>query len=151
MISLVQYVDEKCQQMIPYLNEDKDMPVNGFAILKPGFLDVQDDFENLLSDNGWTISDFRKVKMSQDDAKNLYKCHEKEDWYDDLCKYMSSDKCICYELHKDCKDPIDDLKKVKDIARKKWGKDEMKNCMHSSDSIDNVKRESKICFGINEN
>lgn len=64
---------------------------------------------------------------------------------------MSSDKCICYQLYnKDTKNPIEDLKKVKDIARKKWGKNEMKNCMHSSDSEDNVKRESKICFAIND-
>lgn len=151
MISLVQYVDRNCQQMATYMNESKEVPVNGFSILKPGFLDKQEDIENLLNDNGWTISDVTKVKMTKDDARNLYKCHEKEEWYDDLCDYMSSDKCICYQLYnKDSKDPIEDLKKVKDIARKKWGKDEMKNCMHSSDSKDNVKRESKICFSIND-
>ena len=120
--------------------------INGFAILKPEFLGLQDELEELLADNEWKINDMRRAKMSLDDAKELYKCHEKEDWYDDLCKYMSSDECICYNLYKDCDDPIEDLKKVKDIARKKWGKDDMKNCMHSSDSLDNVKRESKICF-----
>ena len=133
--------------LVEYLN--KDVPVNGFAILKPGFLDLQKDFENELEDNGWKISDLTKIKMSLDDAKNLYKSHEKEDFYYDLCKYMSSDKCIAYELYKDCKDPIKDLKKLKDKVRDKWGKDDMKNCMHSSDSLENVKRESDICFSIN--
>lgn len=133
--------------LVEYLN--KDVPVNGFAILKPGFLDLQKDFENELEDNGWKISDLTKIKMGLDDAKNLYKSHEKEDFYDDLCKYMSSDKCIAYELYKDCKDPIKDLKKLKDKVRDKWGKDDMKNCMHSSDSLENVKRESDICFDIN--
>lgn len=133
--------------LVEYLN--KDVPVNGFAILKPGFLDLQKDFENELEDNGWKISDLTKIKMNLDDAKNLYKSHENEDFYDDLCKYMSSDKCIAYELYKDCEDPIKDLKKLKDKVRDKWGKDDMKNCMHSSDSLENVKRESDICFDIN--
>ena len=36
------------------------------------------------------------------------------------------------------------MKEIKHHFRDKYGKDEMKNCMHSSDSLDNVKRESKI-------
>lgn len=65
--------------LVQFLKESQEVPVNGFAILKPGFLDKQEDFENLLNDNGWTISDLTKVKMTRDDAKSLYKCHEKED------------------------------------------------------------------------
>lgn len=135
--------------LIEFLLESKEVPVNGFAILKPGFLDLRSEFEQELEDNGWKISDLTKIKMSLDDAKKLYKCHEKEDFYNELCKYMSSDKCIAYELYKDCEDPIDDLGKLKDKIRDKWGKDDMKNCMHSSDSKENVKRESDICFNIN--
>lgn len=132
-----------------YICEAIQKKFNGFAILKPEFLDIQDDFEDMLEDNGWKISDLTKIKMSLDDAKNLYKSHEKEDFYDDLCKYMSSGKCIAYELYKDCEDPIKDLKKLKDKVRDKWGKDDMKNCMHSSDSKENVEREADICFKIN--
>ena len=40
-------------------------------------------------------------------------------------------------------------KKVKDEVRDKYGKDDMKNCMHSSDSKENVEREADICFKIN--
>ena len=132
-----------------YICEAMQKKFNGFAILKPEFLDIQDDFEDMLEDNGWKISDLTKIKMSLDDAKNLYKSHEKEDFYDDLCKYMSSGKCIAYELYKNCEDPIKDLKKLKDKVRDKWGKDDMKNCMHSSDSKENVEREADICFKIN--
>lgn len=141
MISLTQYILMESKK--------KEVPSNGFAILKPGFLDLQDDFEKKLADSGWTISDITKVKMSKEEAKELYKPHEKKDFYNDLCDYMSSGKCICYKLYKDCDDPIKDLESVKDEVRDKWGKDEMKNCMHSSDSEDNVERESKICFDIN--
>lgn len=136
MIELTKYILEKLYEV----------PVNGFAILKPGFLSKQDEFEQHLEDNGWKISDLTKRQLSLEQAKELYKPHEKEDFYDDLCKYMSSDKCIAYKLYKDCKDPIKDLESVKEEARKKWGKDEMRNCMHSSDSKENVKRESDIVF-----
>lgn len=135
MISLTEYV----------LESEKDK-TNGFAILKPGFTDKKEDFEKALERESWKITDSKQMKMTFDDAKNLYKCHEKEDFYDDLCKYMSSDKCICYTLYKDCDNPIEDLKSLKEEMRKKYGKDEMRNCMHSSDSKENVRRESKICF-----
>ena len=36
------------------------------------------------------------------------------------------------------------MKSLKDNIRKQWGINEMKNAMNSSDSIDNVIRESKI-------
>ena len=38
------------------------------------------------------------------------------------------------------------MKKLKNKARDAWGKSEMKNAMHSSDSLENVKRESKVVF-----
>jgi len=139
MKSLVEYITEKL----------KEVPYNGFAILKPEFLDNQEDFEKELEDNGWKISDLTKIKLSLDDAKKLYDCHKDEDFYDELCKYMSSDKCIAYKLYKDCEDPIKDLKKVKDEVREKYSKDDMKNCMHSSDSKENVTREAEICFSKN--
>ena len=46
-----------------------------------------------------------------------------------------------YFSYVDC---ANDMKKLKDKVRKNWGKDEMKNGMHSSDSLENVNRESKI-------
>ena len=132
-----------------YICEAMRKKFNGFAILKPEFLDVQDDFEDMLEDAGWDIINYKTIKMNLDEARDLYKVHEKEDFYDDLCHYMSSGNCIAYKLYKDCKDPIKDLKKVKDEVRDKYGKDDMKNCMHSSDSKENVEREAEICFKIN--
>lgn len=141
MIGLVEFVNEAL----------KEVPYNGFAIIKPGFLEKQDDIEELFQDNGWTISDETLCTLSRNDAENLYSPHKDKDFYNDLCEYMSSDKCLCYKLYnKDSDDPIEDLKELKEIARKKWGKDEMRNCLHSSDSKENVERESKICFSVND-
>ena len=79
--------------------------------------------------------------------QNNYICHMKNSsFYNDLCDYMCSGDCVCCSCYKDCKDPIKDMDTIKQNVRKVWGKDDMKNAMHSSDSLDNVKRESNICF-----
>ena len=59
---------------------------------------------------------------------------------------MSSGDCLSCMCYKDCKYPIKDMKAIKDKVRKIWGKDDMRNAMHSSDSIDNVNREYKLIF-----
>ena len=120
--------------------------LNGFVILKPEFLDHTEDFLTLLKNNGWDVVQKEQKKLPIETAKELYIMHKDKDFYDDLCKYMSSDECLCCSCHKSCDDPIDDMKKIKDKVRKVWGKDEMKNGMHSSDSLENVNRESKLCL-----
>ena len=67
---------------------------------------------------------------------------EKSD-FEDLCKYMSSGDSIGFVL---CNYKGADLLKLKDNIRNKYGVDEMRNAIHSSDSGLNVYRESKIYF-----
>lgn len=121
-------------------------PINGFCILKPEFLGYEDDWINMLKNNGWTIVQKSKKKLSYDQAKDLYKPHEKKSFYNDLCNYMCSDDCVCCSCYKECDNPIKEMDKLKERVRENWGKDEMKNAMHSSDSIENIKRESNICL-----
>lgn len=134
------------KNIIQYIKEALNNEVNGFCILKPEFLEHEEDFCNMLTNNGWKIVQKQKRKLSLDEAKELYKDKSKEDYYDDLCKYMSSDDCLCCMCYKNTEDPIKDMKKLKDKVRKVWGKDDMKNAMHSSDSIENVNREYKLIF-----
>lgn len=129
-----------------FLIKESSNEVNGFVILKPEFMDHENDFLTLLKNNGWQVLQKQKKTLTNDEAKELYKMHKDKDFYNDLCKYMSSGECLCCLCHKDCKDPIKDMDVLKDKVRKTWGKDEMKNGMHSSDSINNVNRESKLIF-----
>ena len=129
-----------------YSIKEESNQINGFVILKPEFLDHEEDFLTLLKNNGWDVIQKSKRTLSNDEAKELYKMHKDKDFYNDLCKYMSSSDCLCCLCHKDCKDPIKDMDSLKDKVRKSWGKDDMKNGMHSSDSLENVNRESKLIF-----
>ena len=127
-------------------NEPAPSEVNGFVILKPGFCNHEDEWCKMLGNNGWKIIQKKKFKMTPETAKALYTMHKSKPFYDNLCTYMSSDDCICAMCYKDCEDPIGDMKTIKDKVRNAWGIDDMKNAMHSSDSLDNVKREYGLIF-----
>ena len=120
---------------------------NGFCILKPQFMNYKDDFLSMLNDNGWTIQQSSCRKLTRNEAEQLYKSLAKKDFYNDLCDYMICDDCLCCACHKDCKDPVGDLKQLKHGFRDKYGIDEMRNGMHSSDNAKNVDREIEIVFG----
>lgn len=134
MKTLIQFIKEQSAEL------------NAFVILKPEFLKYEQQWLDMLTNNDWQIIQKKKLKLTHEQAEELYKMHKDKDFYKDLCDYMSSDDCICCACHKDCKDPINEMKKLKDKARDAWGKSEMKNAMHSSDSLKNVERESKIVF-----
>lgn len=120
--------------------------LNGLCILKPEFLEHSSEFMTMLKNKGWNVIQKEEKKLSKDIASKLYDKLKDEKFYPDLCDYMSSDKCLCVACHKDCEDPIKDMKSIKDRVRKEWGKSEMKNAMHSSDSLENVEREYKLLF-----
>lgn len=120
---------------------------NGFVILKPGFLKHTEEFEQRLKDNNWEIIDKKRKKLSKNQAMDLYKMHSDKPFFAVLSDYMASDDCMCYKCHKSCMNPVQDMGKIKDGVRKDWGVDDMKNAMHSSDSLANVSREADICFG----
>ena len=52
------------------LEEDE---INGFCILKPEFLDHEDDWFNMLKNDGWNIVNKVKRTLSHDEAEELYK------------------------------------------------------------------------------
>ena len=106
----------------------------------------EDKWLEMLEEDEWDILDKKKLTLTKEQAQQLYMMHKGKDFYDDLCNYMSSGECLCAKCYKECEDPIEQMDSLKDKVRDKWGKNDMKNAMHSSDSIENVKRESKIVF-----
>lgn len=134
------------KSLTQYILEQNSSELNGFVILKPEFLKYEKQWLDLLQNNGWQIIQKKKLKLTHEQAEELYVMHKDKDFYKDLCDYMCSDDCICCTCHKQVNDPIKDMNKLKDKARDTWGKSEMKNAMHSSDSLENVKRESNIIF-----
>lgn len=129
------------KSLVEFITESQNK--REFMIIKPEFLQYRNEIlEFLKQHNIIPIQELRKT-LTLSEAKKLYKPHSKEDFYEDLCKYMSSGDSIGFVL---CNFGNSDLLELKDEIRDKYGVDEMHNAIHSSDSGLNVYRESKIYF-----
>ena len=121
-----------------------------FIVIKPGFLNKSQDIIKLFTDEGFRVEGSKLMVLTLGEAKRLYKVHAKEEFYDDLCKYMSSGLSQGVILLPTEDKEYYDLYKVvdmlKDKVRKLYGKDEMRNAIHGSDSLESMRRESKIYF-----
>lgn len=129
--------------LVSYITEQQNDNKKEFMIIKPGFLDCRNEIIDYLKKHNIMIIRELRKKLTLSEAKKIYKMHNKEDFYDDLCKYMSSDDSIGFVMCNYGGEPMD---KLKDAIRDRFGKDEMRNAIHSSDSPLNAYRESKIYF-----
>lgn len=129
------------EKLLSYINESQNK--KEFIIIKPGFLDKKNEILDILKEH--SIIPVRELQktLTMPEARKLYKPHAKEDFYEDLCKYMTESDSIGMVL---CNYGETDLLKLKDEIRKKFAIDEMRNAIHSSDSGLNVFRESRIYF-----
>lgn len=130
-----------------FLKEAIETPkVNEFVILKPGFLHHEEDFCKLLKNHGWQIVQKQNKTLTPEQVRKLYSNVADQPFFNDLCDYMSSNPCLCCTCSKNCDDPCKDMRNIKAKIRIQWGKDDMRNCMHCSDSPENVINEIKCCM-----
>lgn len=129
------------KSLVEFITESQNK--REFMIIKPEFLQYRNEIIDFLKQhNIIPIQELRKT-LTLSEAKKLYKPHSKEDFYENLCEYMSSGDSIGFIL---CNFGNNNLLELKDEIRDKYGVDEMRNAIHSSDSGLNVHRESKIYF-----
>lgn len=130
-----------------YITEGLNNQKKIFVVIKPGFLDKTVDILNIYKEEGWDAKFSTIKKLLLNEAKELYKVHKKEDFYKDLCEYMSSDVTRAFIFVKETNnDEFKEASSIKDEIRKKWGESDMKNVVHSSDSKENMEREASIYF-----
>eukprot|EP00287_Rhodomonas_sp_CCMP768_P011564 CAMPEP_0196733058 /NCGR_PEP_ID=MMETSP1091-20130531/12267_1 /TAXON_ID=302021 /ORGANISM="Rhodomonas sp., Strain CCMP768" /LENGTH=158 /DNA_ID=CAMNT_0042076403 /DNA_START=119 /DNA_END=595 /DNA_ORIENTATION=+ len=133
------------------------------AILKPDAVSKGKDGEmkSIIQDKGFKIVKEKKMKLSQDQAKNFYKEHDGKPFYDGLVEFMTSGDVVVMILQKDdgikgwrsLMGPTNSLKakeQAKDSLRAKFGTDGGKNACHGSDSPQSARREIKFFFGLGE-
>lgn len=119
---------------------------NTFIIIKPGFTRNSNDILDRFTCKGYTVSRCLSRKLPLAVAKDLYAVHKDKDFYGGLCKYMSSGLSIGYVLNGPGEDPTKTTDSIKKEIRVEMSRDDMHNVIHSSDSLENVWRESKIYF-----
>ena len=122
-----------------------------FTVIKPGSLDLTTDVVKEFAKEGWKVWRTRPKRLLPSEARRLYRVHRNEDFYNDLCKYMASDVSRAIIFKKDepmSNDIFDQVKAIKDKIREKYGESEMRNVLHSSDSVENMEREASIYFEL---
>ena len=123
-----------------------------FIIIKPGFFNIAQDILNKFKEAGYIIEKQTSKKLLLKEAKQLYKIHKDEDWYNDLCDYMSSDITTAFILinknKKMSPQIFKEINLIKDEIRNEYGESDMRNVIHSSDSINHMKQEQSIYFAI---
>lgn len=120
-----------------------------FVVIKPGFTNLAQDIIGEYAEHGWTLKRIRTKQLLLQEAHRLYAVHKKEDFYEDLCKYMSSDISvgIIFEKNgKPNKDMFKQTNEIKEGIRDRWGESDMRNVIHSSDSLSAMSQEAEIYF-----
>lgn len=131
-----------------YITEGFNSHKKIFVVIKPGFLDKAQEILDMYKDEGWTLKFSTIKQLLLSEAKELYKVHKKQDFYKDLCDYMSSGVTRAMIFTKETnKDEFKEASRIKDEIREKWGESDMKNVVHSSDSKENMEHEAGIYFG----
>ena len=126
-----------------------DSKCNIFVIVKPGFLKDTQLIINMFEEKGWVVDRIKTKQLLPSEAKQLYDIHKKEDFFKDLCEYMSSDLSTAILFTKDkpmSPKMFDETNKIKDRIRKELGESEMRNAIHSSDSLERLQIERGIYF-----
>lgn len=122
-----------------------------FIVIKPGFDEYSKQIIEMFEEEGWRMVKIRTKKLLLQEAHRLYAVHKKESFYEDLCKYMSSapSTAILWTREADGRSDnywLKQVSKLKDTIRERWSESDMRNVMHSSDSVESLKNESQVFF-----
>ena len=126
-----------------------DSKCNIFVIVKPGFFKDIPLIINKFGKKGWIIDRMKTKQLLPQEAERLYDIHKKEKWFDELCEYMSSEPttAILFVKNSPMSDKMfEETGKIKDDIRKEFGESEMRNVIHSSDSLERLQIERGIYF-----
>lgn len=137
------------ESLTTYLSSNISDPMRKdhvFVIIKPGFYNLSNELFKIFTEHDYKMVKSKTKRLTLDEAKSLYEVHKKEDFYEDLCKYMSSDITMAFILKKKSDNIFEEFAKLKDEIRKKYGESDMRNVLHSSDSYKNFTHESQVYF-----
>lgn len=134
------------------VTKDKDLNPNCkwiFTVIKPGFLNIAQQVIDEFLEDGWQIYKTTTKTLTLPEAHTLYETHKKEDFYEDLCKYMSSGPSMAIIYTRPGvirKNMFDRVGQLKDKIRQEYGESDMRNVLHSSDNYSDMLRESSVYF-----
>jgi len=135
-----------------YLGESFRDPARIFVIVKPGFYKYIHEIIERFEKDDWKLEKITTKQLLLKEARKLYAIHKDEEWYKPLCEYMSSEPTTAI-IFKNDKIPMtpevfERTGAIKDEIRKEYGESEMRNVIHSSDSISHMAVEKSVYFAV---
>ena len=129
-----------------------------FAMIKPDAYEKTGKILALIQANGFSIANLKQCKLSLADAQAFYAVHKAQPFYNDLCKFMSSDVVTALELvgngaiqgWRKLLGPTSSFtarSEAPNSIRGLFGTDNTKNAAHGSDSSENAQIEIGFFFG----
>lgn len=119
-----------------------------FVVIKPNFETVSPKVIKMFMDEGFLVVKTRPKLLTKLEAQKLYRVHQKEDFFNNLVKYMSSgiSTGLLFQHRYDTKTAFEKVNALKEKIREKYGESDMRNVIHSSDNLENMEREARIYF-----
>ena len=127
-----------------------------FSIIKPDATkrNITGSINELIEKNGLRIVAQKRIKMTNEQARNFYEIHNDKPFFDDLVEFMTSEPVIVQVLSGD-----NAVKKYREVMgatnpenaldgtiRKLFALNVQENSVHGSDSDENAEKEIKFFF-----
>lgn len=107
-----------------------------------------------LEEAGLRVVAQKRVRWTQKEAQEFYAVHKERPFFNDLVKFMTSGPIVLQVLegedavarYRTIMGATDPKKAEPGTIRAEFAESIERNCVHGSDSLENAKREIRMCF-----
>ena len=131
-----------------------------FSIIKPDATkrNITGSINKVIEESGLRIIAQKRIRLTNDQAKNFYSIHKERPFFNDLIEYMTSEPVVvqilsgenCVERYRTIMGATNPENAEEGTIRKLFALNVQENSVHGSDSEDNAKNEINFFFKAEE-
>ena len=131
-----------------------------FSIIKPDATkrNITGSINKVIEESGLRIIAQKRIRLTNDQAKNFYSIHKERPFFNDLIEYMTSEPVVvqilsgenCVEKYRTIMKETKKENAEEGTIRKLFAIKVQENSVHGSDSEDNAKNEIDFFFKAEE-
>jgi nucleoside-diphosphate kinase len=131
-----------------------------FSIIKPDATkrNITGSINKVIEESGLRIIAQKRIRLTNDQAKNFYSIHKERPFFNDLIEYMTSEPVVvqilsgenCVEKYRTIMGATNPENAEEGTIRKLFALNVQENSVHGSDSEDNAKNEISFFFKAEE-
>ena len=131
-----------------------------FSIIKPDATkrNITGSINKVIEESGLRIIAQKRIRLTNDQAKNFYSIHKERPFFNDLIEYMTSEPVVvqilsgenCVEKYRTIMGATNPENAEEGTIRQLFALNVQENSVHGSDSEDNAKNEINFFFKAEE-